>query len=56
VRRRARLHDAEPRCSFCGKSRREVQVIVCGPGVGICNECLDRANARSPGTQAELCT
>lgn len=28
-------------CSFCGKSSDEVQRIVAGPGVYICNECVD---------------
>ena len=28
-------------CSFCGKSQSEVQKIVAGPGVFICNECVD---------------
>lgn len=29
------------RCSFCGKSQNEVKKIVAGPGVYICNECVD---------------
>lgn len=29
------------RCSFCGKSEDEVEKIVAGPGVYICNECVD---------------
>ena len=29
------------RCSFCGKSRHEVARLVAGPGVYICNECVD---------------
>ncbi|UQS86477.1 ATP-dependent Clp protease ATP-binding subunit ClpX [Nicoliella spurrieriana] len=28
-------------CSFCGKSQDQVQKIVAGPGVYICNECID---------------
>ena len=28
-------------CSFCGKSQDEVNKIVAGPGVYICNECVD---------------
>ena len=28
-------------CSFCGKSQDEVAKIVAGPGVYICNECVD---------------
>lgn len=29
------------RCSFCGKSQAEVRKIVAGPGVYICNECVE---------------
>ena len=29
------------RCSFCGKSQEEVKKVVAGPGVYICNECID---------------
>lgn len=29
------------RCSFCGKSQAEVRKVVAGPGVYICNECVD---------------
>lgn len=29
------------RCSFCGKSQDEVRKIVAGPGVYICNECIE---------------
>jgi hypothetical protein len=29
-----------PKCSFCGKERGDVQTIVAGPGVAICNECV----------------
>ncbi|MGX7067718.1 ATP-dependent Clp protease ATP-binding subunit ClpX [Vagococcus fluvialis] len=29
------------RCSFCGKSQDEVKKLVAGPGVYICNECID---------------
>ncbi|WP_371476835.1 ClpX C4-type zinc finger protein [Kitasatospora sp. NBC_00315] len=32
-----------PRCSFCGKSDIEVDKLVAGPGVQICNECVDLA-------------
>ncbi|WP_423189500.1 ATP-dependent Clp protease ATP-binding subunit ClpX [Alkalibacterium sp. f15] len=28
-------------CSFCGKSQDQVKKIVAGPGVYICNECVD---------------
>ncbi|MEG1882248.1 MAG: ATP-dependent Clp protease ATP-binding subunit ClpX [Clostridia bacterium] len=29
------------RCSFCGKAQEEVHRIIAGPGVNICNECVD---------------
>ena len=29
------------KCSFCGKTQEEVKKIVAGPGVYICNECVD---------------
>ena len=28
-------------CSFCGKSRDEVEKIIAGPNSLICNECVD---------------
>ena len=28
-------------CSFCGKSQHEVQRLIAGPQVYICNECVD---------------
>ena len=28
------------RCSFCGKSDSQVNRMIIGPGVGICNECV----------------
>ena len=29
------------RCSFCGKAQEEVRKIVAGPGVYICDECIE---------------
>jgi ClpX C4-type zinc finger len=29
------------KCSFCGKSQQEVGKLVAGPGVYICNDCVD---------------
>jgi ATP-dependent protease Clp ATPase subunit len=29
------------RCSFCGKSQTEVKKLVAGPGVFICDECVE---------------
>lgn len=31
-------------CSFCGKNSRQVHKIVAGPGVCICNECVEICN------------
>lgn len=28
------------RCSFCGKSQEEVKTLIAGPGVFICDECV----------------
>ncbi len=32
--------DKNLRCSFCGKSQDEVERMIIGPGVNICNECI----------------
>ncbi len=32
------------RCSFCGKSQREVRKLIAGPSVYICDECVDLCN------------
>jgi ClpX C4-type zinc finger len=51
------------RCSFCGKGKEQLQKLIAGPGVYICNECvvlcvdilaeeltgLDRENEQIPG-------
>lgn len=36
-------HDSSnpPVCSFCGRSADEVEKLIAGPGVYICNECID---------------
>jgi len=31
-------------CSFCGKSQRQVKRLIAGPGVYICDECIDLCN------------
>lgn len=31
-------------CSFCGKGQREVKKLIAGPGVYICDECIDLCN------------
>jgi ATP-dependent Clp protease ATP-binding subunit ClpX len=32
------------KCSFCGKSQKQVRKLIAGPGVYICNECIDLCN------------
>ncbi len=32
------------RCSFCGKTQSEVKKLIAGPGVYICNECIELCN------------
>lgn len=36
--------DRSLRCSFCNKSQEEVQKLIAGPSVYICNECIDLCN------------
>src|SRR6202012_3908278 len=31
-------------CSFCGKSQRQAKKLIAGPGVYICDECIDLCN------------
>jgi ATP-dependent Clp protease ATP-binding subunit ClpX len=31
-------------CSFCSKSQKEVAKLIAGPGVYICNHCIDLCN------------
>jgi ATP-dependent Clp protease ATP-binding subunit ClpX len=31
-------------CSFCGKSQNDVKKLIAGPGVYVCNECIDICN------------
>ncbi|MET9269973.1 ClpX C4-type zinc finger protein [Kribbella sp. NPDC003557] len=35
------MTDNVMRCSFCGKTADEVQRLIAGPGVFICNECVE---------------
>ena len=37
----AKKSTSNVKCSFCGKMQDEVERIVAGPGVYICNECID---------------
>ncbi len=42
----ARLGDGGEllKCSFCGKSQKQVRKLIAGPGVYICDECIDLCN------------
>jgi ATP-dependent Clp protease ATP-binding subunit ClpX len=47
--RRARLEGAGSDddallCSFCGKSKRQVEKLIAGPNVYICDECVELCN------------
>lgn len=41
------------RCSFCGKSQDEVEKLIAGPGVYICDECVDLCMDIVEGTQTQ---
>src|SRR5579863_9214894 len=32
------------KCSFCGKSQEQVRKLIAGPGVYICDECIELCN------------
>ena len=36
--------DAHLKCSFCGKSQDQERKLIAGPGVYICDECIDLCN------------
>ena len=41
----ARIGDSDLlKCSFCGKSQKQVKKLIAGPGVYICDECIDLCN------------
>jgi len=47
------------KCSFCGKSQKQVRKLIAGPGVYICDECIDLCNEiieeeLSEGTEVSL--
>ena len=37
----AKIEDSQIRCSFCGKKEAQVKRLIAGPGVCICDECVD---------------
>ncbi|HAN46190.1 MAG TPA: ATP-dependent Clp protease ATP-binding subunit ClpX, partial [Cyanobacteria bacterium UBA8156] len=37
-------YDSHLKCSFCGKSQDQVRKLIAGPGVYICDECVDLCN------------
>lgn len=50
------MADAVFKCSFCGKSKKQVKELIAGPGVFICDECVDTCwgiiNEQQPATWA----
>lgn len=46
-RRMPKWTDGSLWCSFCGKQKNEVEKVIAGPGVSICNECVDSATRSS---------
>jgi ATP-dependent Clp protease ATP-binding subunit ClpX len=40
-RRTPKWVDGSSRCAFCGKAKDEVDKLIAGPGVCICNECVE---------------
>jgi hypothetical protein len=42
--RRRKRGKADLACSFCGKSQKQVKKLIAGPGVYICDECIDLCN------------
>ncbi len=39
-----KTYDSHLKCSFCGKSQEQVRKLIAGPGVYICDECVDLCN------------
>ncbi len=40
----ASKYDSHLKCSFCGKSQEQVRKLIAGPGVYICDECIELCN------------
>lgn len=47
------MEHTETRCSFCGKGKDEVQHIIAGPGVYICDECVELCHTIIENTLVE---
>jgi predicted DNA-binding transcriptional regulator AlpA len=45
--------DGPLRCSFCGQGRDEVRKLIAGPGMYICDQCVDLCNRIIAGTESE---
>jgi transposase-like protein len=43
-------------CTFCGSSSKEVQKLIAGPGVYICDECVTRMRHEEPAPDGTKCT
>jgi len=41
--RREPLGPADIKCSFCGKTQQQTRKLIAGPGVYICDDCVDLA-------------
>ncbi len=54
------MTDRQKKCSFCDKSRAEIGELIEGPGVNICDECLELCSSaladKAQGNQKELIT
>jgi ATP-dependent Clp protease ATP-binding subunit ClpX len=40
----AKSEDTRLKCSFCGKTQDQVKKLIAGPGVYVCDECVDLCN------------
>jgi ClpX C4-type zinc finger len=48
------IEEKDIRCSFCGKEQREVEKVIAGPGVFICNECVGICNQVLAGDSSPI--
>ncbi|MFY9196789.1 MAG: ATP-dependent Clp protease ATP-binding subunit ClpX [Bacillota bacterium] len=44
----------QPKCSFCGKAQDQVKKLIAGPGVYICDECIELCNIPKPKEIKEI--